>query len=114
MILKRGEIYRVRLDPTEGHEQQGNARPCLVVHRNSLRNSGTAIIVPLTTKKPKTKFPLTVHLPAGIGGNARASWAKITQIRVVAETRFTEPPIGQLSEGELKSVKEALGLILDL
>ncbi len=79
-----------------------------------MRSAGTAIVVPLTTQEPRAGFPLTVHLPAGTGGNRRKSWAKITQIRVVAETRFIEPRLGQLSEEELEPVKEALRIILDL
>jgi mRNA interferase MazF len=114
VILHHGDIYRVRLNPSEGHEQHGKARPCLVVHRESLREAGTAIVVPLTTQPPRAGFPLTVHLPARTGSNARESWAKITQIRVLAETRFVEPRLGRLSEAELEPVKEALRLVLDL
>lgn len=114
MILRRGEIYRVRLNPTEGREQQGAARPCLIVHRDALQNVGTAIVVPLTTQAPKAGFPLTVHLPAGTGGSPRESWAKITQIRVVAATRFIEPLLAKLTEAELGPVKNALREVLDL
>lgn len=114
MILHRGEIYRVRLDPTVGREQRGQARPCLLVHRESLREAGTGLVVPLTSKKPRAGFPLTVHLPEGVGGNLVESWAKITQIRVIAETRFLAPPMGRLSEADLEPVKEALRLVLDL
>ncbi len=114
MILNRGAIHRVRLSPTEGHEQQGKARPCLIVHRQSLRNSGTAIVVPLTSSKPKAGFPLTVHLPPGTGGNRVECWARITQIRVVAESRIQPQLVGQLSEDEFQPVKDALTGVLDL
>lgn len=114
MILRRGEIHRVRMDPTEGHEQRGAARPCLVVHRDALRSAGTAIVVPLTTKAPRAGFPLTVHLPAGTGGNEVESWAKVTQIRVVAETRVLGPVLGLLTEAEFEPVKKALRLVLNL
>lgn len=107
-------MYRVRLEPTVGHEQKGDARPCLVVHRESLRSAGTAIVVPLTTRPPRAGFPLTVLLPLGTGGNTRVSWAKITQIRVVAETRFLEPRLARLSESDLEPVKDALRTVLDL
>jgi mRNA-degrading endonuclease toxin of MazEF toxin-antitoxin module len=102
------------MNPTEGREQRGEARPCLVVHRDSLRRAGTAIVVPLTTKAPRAGFPLTVHLPTGTGGNDVESWAKVTQIRVVAETRILRPAIASLTEAELEPVKKALRLVLDL
>ena len=114
MILERGAVHRVRLDPTEGLEQRGMARPCLIIQRNSLRNSGTAIVLPLTSQKPKADFPLTVHLKAGTGGNQIECWARITQIRVVNETRIEATKLAQLNELELESIKNALREILDI
>jgi mRNA-degrading endonuclease toxin of MazEF toxin-antitoxin module len=114
MILHRGEVYRVKLDPTEGKELQGQARPCIIVHRESLRNVGTAIIIPLTSQEPKAGFPLTVALSQSMGGTPRTSWAKITQIRVVSEDRIQGARLGQLSENELEEIKEALRQVLDL
>ena len=31
VVIKRGDIYRVNLEPTLGSEQQGRARPCVVL-----------------------------------------------------------------------------------
>ena len=39
MEYKRGQIYRVNLEPTKGSEQQGVARPCVILS-----------ITPLNTK----------------------------------------------------------------
>lgn len=114
MILHRGAMHRVRLSPGEGHEQQGLARPCLIMHRQSLRNVGTAIVIPLTTQRPRAGYPLTVHLPAGTGGNPVECWARITQIRTVSANRFQEQEIGRLSEAELAPIKRALVEVLDL
>ena len=114
MNLHRGAIHRVRLAPSEGREQRGDARPCLIVHRESLRAVGTAIVVPLTSQQPPAGFPLTVHLPAGTGGNPVECWAKITQIRVVSETRIQPDRLGRLSEEELAPLKAALRAVLDL
>ncbi len=36
-LMRRGDIYLVALDPTEGHEQQGT-RPVLVVSPDEFRN----------------------------------------------------------------------------
>jgi mRNA-degrading endonuclease toxin of MazEF toxin-antitoxin module len=114
LILHRGAMHRVRLSPGEGHEQQGLARPCLIVHRQSLRNVGTAIVIPLTTQRPRAGYPLTVYLPAGTGGNPVECWARVTQIRTVSAARFQEPAIGRLSEAELTPIKRALIEVLDL
>ena len=114
MILHRGAIHRVRLSPGEGHEQQGRARPCLIVHRESLRQVGTAIVIPLTTQRPRAGYPLSVHLPAESGGNPVECWARITQIRTVSATRRQEQALGRFSEAELAPVKAALVEVLDL
>jgi len=114
LILHRGAIHRVRLSPGEGHEQQGQARPCLIIHRESLRQDGTAIVIPLTTQRPRAGYPLTVHLPAGTGGNPVECWARITQIRTVSATRCQEPALGRLSEDQLVSIKAAVIEVLDL
>jgi mRNA interferase MazF len=114
MILHRGDIYRIKLDPTEGKKMRGQARPCVVIHRESLRNVGTAIVILLTSQEPKAGFPLTVALPKNTVGITKTSWAKITQIRVVSEDRFQGVRLGHLNEAELDEIKEALRLVLDL
>ena len=52
MNIERGSIYRVNLDPTNGSEQQGSARPCvdltLTAYNRQLRTVG---VVPLTSRK---------------------------------------------------------------
>ena len=48
--MKRGEIYLVSLNPTDGHEQQGT-RPVLVLSPDIFnRTTNTQVIVPITTR----------------------------------------------------------------
>ena len=47
--MERGDIYRVSLDPTAGHEQQGT-RPVLVVSPAAFnRLTGTPVVLPITS-----------------------------------------------------------------
>ena len=47
--MRRGDIYLVVLDPTEGHEQQGT-RPVLVVSPDEFNKvTQVPIVVPITT-----------------------------------------------------------------
>lgn len=47
--MKRGDIYRVSLDPTSGHEQRGT-RPVLIVSPEAFnRLTRTPIALPITT-----------------------------------------------------------------
>ncbi|MCA9112507.1 MAG: type II toxin-antitoxin system PemK/MazF family toxin [Planctomycetaceae bacterium] len=47
--MNRGDIYRVSLDPTVGHEQQGT-RPVLVISPSSFnRLTRTPVVLPITS-----------------------------------------------------------------
>lgn len=55
--MKRGDIYRVRLNPVSGHEQQGMARPVLVVSSSVFNNAANvAVAVPITQGPGGTAF----------------------------------------------------------
>ena len=48
-VAKRGDIYLVTLDPTEGHEQRGR-RPVLVVSPGAFNQlTRVPIVLPITT-----------------------------------------------------------------
>jgi mRNA-degrading endonuclease toxin of MazEF toxin-antitoxin module len=48
--MKRGEIWLVGLDPTEGHEQKGR-RPVLIVSPEAFnRVTNVPVVVPITTR----------------------------------------------------------------
>lgn len=46
--FERGDIVRVSFDPTVGREQQGAARPALVLSRREFNAMGTALVAPIT------------------------------------------------------------------
>lgn len=66
MSVNRGEIIRVNLNPTQGREQQGRAKPCLVISNTKFnQRRRMAIVMPITnTVKPsiKTLVPLPDNL----------------------------------------------------
>jgi mRNA interferase MazF len=50
VVASRFEIYRVRLDPTEGREIR-KTRPCLIISPDEMnRHIGTVIVAPMTTR----------------------------------------------------------------
>ena len=66
MNIQRGEVIRINLNPIQGREQSGNARPCLVLSNSQFnqRRKGIVVITPLTkTVKPKVKT--LVKVPDG-------------------------------------------------
>jgi mRNA interferase MazF len=72
MKISRGEVIRINLNPTEGREQAGNARPCLVLSHTqyNAKRGGIVIVTPLTsTVKPQIKM----MIPIPDGYKARGS-----------------------------------------
>ena len=85
--LLRGDILYADLDPVQGHEQSGH-RPVLVISHDVLnRNSGTVIVLALTSKEPRARFPLSFPLPDTIG-LPKKSWVKMNQVRTISVRRL--------------------------
>ena len=107
--ILRGEIWWVRLDPAMGHEQRGR-RPVLVVSEDRFnRASQTPIGMALTSQEPRSPYPLTYRLTWD--SQKKASWVKISQIRVLNASRF-ESRLGRISNSDVEIVLKGLDQIL--
>ncbi|MEL7144331.1 MAG: type II toxin-antitoxin system PemK/MazF family toxin [Cyanobacteria bacterium J06643_4] len=81
MTPQRGEIIRIKLNPTEGREQAGSARPCLVISntRYNEKRKGMAIVMPITSvQKPGIKTMIPIPEDAKVRGSVIAE-----QVRTV-------------------------------
>lgn len=47
-VFNRGDIVRACLNPTSGHEIQGDMRPCLVLSPKPFNQLGLTLIAPIT------------------------------------------------------------------
>ncbi len=66
MHLRRGDVIRVNLNPTQGREQMGDARPCLVLSQTAFNaaRGGIVIVAPITsTIRPEIKT--LIPIPEG-------------------------------------------------
>lgn len=64
MSFKQGDIFKVELNPTQGHEQRG-WRPVLIVSNNDFNNLTDLVkVVPITSQEKD--FPLHLKLPKGL------------------------------------------------
>lgn len=83
----QGEIWLVRLDPTEGSELK-KTRPCLILSRTKVNQKlETLTIIPLTSGK-KERAILRIGLAATRdNGLKKDSHLEIPQIRTVAKSR---------------------------
>ena len=84
MVIKRFEVYLVRLDPTLGSEIQ-KTRPCLIISPDEMnRFISKVIVAPLTTKgRP---YPTRV----GVKFKGKRGLVVLDQIRTVDKTRLVK------------------------
>ncbi|MEY8366567.1 type II toxin-antitoxin system PemK/MazF family toxin [Anaerovoracaceae bacterium 41-7] len=100
--IKMGEIYWVRLHG-KNHVQNG-WHPAIVT-QNNIGNtfSDTVVVVPITTKRRKSKLPTHIDLPNGIGGLARPSTAQCEGQRPVSKDDFGKY-IGTLDDITMRKI----------
>ena len=113
--MKRGEVFTARLNPVEGSEQAGVARPVIVVSRNAINAaSPVVVVVPCTTyRQGRRIYPSQVLLRTPEGGLKTDSIALCGQVRAIAKTRLRSH-WGKLSSSAMKKIDLALLVTLDL
>lgn len=113
MIIDRGTVVLVALDPTVGHEQRG-VRPCVAISDpavNADQRFPLIAVVPVTgTPGEGALYP---ELSPGKSGLARTSYALIDHLRSIDKRRIRQV-FGRLSLIELARIDEGLGLFLGL
>ncbi len=114
--VRRGDIVTVRLNPTEGSEQQGTNRPCVVI-QNDVGNefSPTTIIAPLTTQyDPDDIYPFEVEIQASTTKLREDSVVDLSQIRVIDTDARVSDNIGTVPPVKMAqidtAIKDSLGL----
>ncbi|VVB84556.1 PemK-like, MazF-like toxin of type II toxin-antitoxin system [uncultured archaeon] len=110
-LIKRGNVYWVKLDPIEGSEI-GKTRPGVVLS-NDINNelADTVTIIPVTSSLGKV-YPFEVFISKGTAGLPDDSKAKVNQIRTVDKKRITTH-IGTLPDTVLKEIETAVKVHLD-
>lgn len=115
--MRRGEIWRVDFDPTQGSEAN-KYRPAVIVSNDRANATaarlgrGVITVVPVTSNVAKV-YPFQVLLSAAGSGLAADSKAQAEQIRSVATQRLRQR-IGRVSAAELAELDDALRLHLEL
>jgi mRNA interferase MazF len=108
IVVRRGDIWWVSLDPTRGSEIR-KTRPAVVMTASALnRARRTVVVVPLSSG-PEPRPPIIVPTPSA-GPN---SVAVCDQLRAVDKRRLTHLS-GRLSTADLRILEEGLRQILEL
>ncbi|MEG3936061.1 MULTISPECIES: type II toxin-antitoxin system PemK/MazF family toxin [unclassified Microcoleus] len=101
MVVKRFDVFVVKLDPTVGSEIQ-KTRPCLVISPDEMnKRIATVIIAPMTTKRRPYPSRIDCHFQGKDGQIV------LDQIRTVDKNRLDEY-LGQISADEQKAVLDTL------
>lgn len=112
MILSRGEIWLINLNPAKGHEQAG-IRPALIISENDFNNgpAGLIVILPITSKKKD--IPLHVKISPSESGLDLISYIKCEDIRSLSKERLITKK-GDVSSFVLKQVEERIKILLGI
>ncbi|MBI4357457.1 MAG: type II toxin-antitoxin system PemK/MazF family toxin [Gammaproteobacteria bacterium] len=106
-MVMRGEIWLVRLDPTEGHEIQ-KTRPCVIISPPELHNYLRIVMVaPMTTGSYFAPY----RIPITFG--KRTGLVLLDQIRTIDKKRLIKK-LGKTSDKTLGKILDTLQKIFSL
>jgi mRNA interferase MazF len=99
--MKQYEIVLVNLDPTLGSEIR-KTRPCIIISPDEMnKHLLTVTIAPMTSQSKS--YPTRIE----VKHNNKKGWVVIDQIRTIDRQRIIKH-LGQLSEREIKNVKNVI------
>ena len=109
---RRGEIWKVDLGRTRGHEQAGT-RPSLVLSVDPFNAgpAGLVVVLPLTTRAKGIPFHVEVNPPEG--GLSDRSFIKCEDVRSISKDRLVSP-LGAVSPATLECVEERVRILLGM
>src|SRR4051794_40338434 len=109
--LRRGQVWRVDLNPSRGHEQAG-VRPAVIVSTDIFNQgpAGLVVVLPLTTTE--RRIPLHVMVEPPEGGLPRRSFVKCEDVRSISADRLLEH-WGNLAADTLRVIEDRLRILLD-
>lgn len=110
VIISKGDIWLVNLNPTKGHEQSG-IRPCVVVSVDPFNNSpgGLVFVLPMTTTDRNIPFHIKVTPPE----TERISFIRCDCIRSISTDRLIKR-LGAISKKTMAEVEDRLKILLGI
>ena len=107
--LRRGSVWWVNLDPTQGSEIK-KVRPCVLVAASPINHARrTVLVVPLSSSSNPPHPPITVKVSC-MGKNVLAV---CDQLRAVDKTRLSDW-IEMMDQESLDTVGKALQQVLSI
>lgn len=113
LIPKRGDVFLVALDPTQGSEI-AKTRPAVIIQNDvGNRFSDVTIVAPITSKYDADLYPTEVFVKASEGGLKTDSVVLLNQIRAIDKRRLSRR-LGTLHPSLMALVNEALAVSVGL
>lgn len=111
---RKGDIVVVAFPDIGAHVQAG-LRPGVVVQADRLNRSGTVVVCPMTSARPRDDRPRPHRVPvrAVESGLDRDGWVKADQPTTVPEA-ILRGPIGRLAPAAIERLDAALRFVFDL
>lgn len=108
--LKRGEIWLVKFDPSQGAEIQ-KMRPAVIVSSDDVGRLPLKIVVPITDWKPiYAAGDWFVHLiPDAQNGLQKESGADTFQVKSLSTDRFVRL-LGRVTDDQIQQIARAIAL----
>jgi len=109
---KRGEVWEIRFDPSEGDEIQ-KIRPAVVMTARSAGRVQLHIVVPITGWKPQFgRYFWMIHLLSDVAsGLQKESAADAFQVKSLSVNRF-QRRLGSLADDTVEEVAAAIALCI--
>ena len=109
---RRGEVWRVDLDPVQGHEQ-GRQRPAVIVSADAFNRSAAGMVVVCPMTRTDRRIPFHVRVEPPEGGLRAPSFVLCDQVRTIALERVRSR-LGSLATQHLWEIEDRLRILLDL
>ena len=104
--MVRGDVHEIKLPRGRGHAQHGR-RFAVIVQADDLLALSTVIVCPTSQSTPPASF----HPEVTVDGDATRVMCEMVG---VVDTRALDDHAGHLTLQEMRSVDDALALVLDL
>ncbi len=109
MMIQRGEIYFVNLNPVKGREQAGH-RPVLVLSIHAINTLPSVVTVVVGTKGANISrdYPTNVRVSSAESGLPMETVFLCFQVRSLDSKRFFDKPAGRVSGERLRQVEDTV------
>ena len=115
MLIQRGDIYFVNLNPVQGREQAGS-RPVLVLSIDSINKLPLVVTVVVGTKGENVSrdYPTNVRVSPAESGLSIETVFLCFQVRSLDSNRFPDSKAGAVSGATLIRIEDAVRYCLGL